>query len=194
MTECISFMLISMRRLGCREVSDRVLEELKAKTELFINKGNRAPSLAVVLVGENEASKTYVRKKEEAAEALGFLHFQYNFNEDVRESELISLIDTLNSDDGIDGILVQFPLPKHISEENIIERISAEKDVDGFSPVNAGRLMIGEKSFVPCTPKGILAVLRYYGIETAGKKAVTPFLIRSSDMARIDSGSASSVP
>ena len=172
MTECISFMLISMRRLGCREVSDRVLEELKAKTELFINKGNRAPSLAVVLVGENEASKTYVRKKEEAAEALGFLHFQYNFNEDVRESELISLIDTLNSDDGIDGILVQFPLPKHISEENIIERISAEKDVDGFSPVNAGRLMIGEKSFVPCTPKGILAVLRYYGIETAGKKAV----------------------
>ncbi len=172
MTECISFMLISMRRLGCREVSDRVLEELKAKTELFINKGNRAPSLAVVLVGENEASKTYVRKKEEAAEALGFLHFQYNFNEDVRESELISLIDTLNSDDGIDGILVQLPLPKHISEENIIERISAEKDVDGFSPVNAGRLMIGEKSFVPCTPKGILAVLRYYGIETAGKKAV----------------------
>ena len=168
----ISFILIHMRRLGCKEVAESVLNDLKDKTKLFTEKGNRAPSLAVILVGEDPASLTYVRKKEEAATALGYLHFQYNLNEDIQEQELLELIDRLNSDENIDGILVQLPLPKHISEKRVIERINPDKDVDGFSPVNAGRLLIGEKSFVPCTPKGILAVLRYFGIATAGRKAV----------------------
>ena len=165
-------MLLIMRRLGCKEVADSVLDELKTKTEDFTKQGNRAPSLAVVLVGHDAASETYVRKKAEACARLGFLHFQYSFDEDCSESELLTLIDELNGRDDIDGILVQLPLPSSISERRVIERISPEKDVDGFSPVNAGRLLIGEDCFVPCTPKGIMETLRYYGIETAGKKAV----------------------
>ena len=165
-------MLLIMRRLGCKEVADSVLDELKTKTEDFTKQGNRAPSLAVVLVGHDAASETYVRKKAEACARLGFLHFQYSFDEDCSESELLTLIDELNGRDDIDGILVQLPLPSSISERRVIERINPEKDVDGFSPVNAGRLLIGEDCFVPCTPKGIMETLRYYGIETAGKKAV----------------------
>lgn len=165
-------MLLIMRRLGCKEVADSVLDELKTKTEDFTKQGNRAPSLAVVLVGHDAASETYVRKKAEACARLGFLHFQYSFDEDCSESELLTLIDELNGRDDVDGILVQLPLPASISERRVIERISPEKDVDGFSPVNAGRLLIGEDCFVPCTPKGIMETLRYYGVETAGKKAV----------------------
>ena len=161
-----------MRRLGCKEVADSVLDELKTKTEDFTKQGNRAPSLAVLLVGHDAASETYVRKKAEACARLGFLHFQYSFDEDCSESELLTLIDELNGRDDVDGILVQLPLPASISERRVIERISPEKDVDGFSPVNAGLLLIGEDCFVPCTPKGIMETLRYYGVETAGKKAV----------------------
>ena len=165
-------MLSIMIRLGCKEVAESVLSELKRRTEEFISKGNSAPSLAVVLVGHDAASETYVRKKAEACKSLGFLHFQYSFDEDVTEDEILSLIDDLNQRSDVDGILVQLPLPPHISEQRVIERISAEKDVDGFSPVNAGRLLIGEECFVPCTPKGIIKTLEYYGIETAGKRAV----------------------
>ena len=165
-------MLLIMRRLGCKEVADSVLDELKTKTEDFTKQGNRAPSLAVLLVGHDAASETYVRKKAEACARLGFLHFQYSFDEDCSESELLTLIDELNGRDDVDGILVQLPLPASISERRVIERISPEKDVDGFSPVNAGLLLIGEDCFVPCTPKGIMETLRYYGVETAGKKAV----------------------
>ena len=165
-------MLSIMIRLGCKEVAESVLSELKRRTEEFINKGNSAPSLAVVLVGHDAASETYVRKKAEACKSLGFLHFQYSFDEDVTEDEILSLIDDLNQRSDVDGILVQLPLPPHVSEQRVIERISAEKDVDGFSPVNAGRLLIGEECFVPCTPKGIIKTLEYYGIETAGKRAV----------------------
>lgn len=171
-TSFIFSMLLIMRRLGCKEVADSVLDELKTKTEDFTKQGNRAPSLAVLLVGHDAASETYVRKKAEACARLGFLHFQYSFDEDCSESELLTLIDELNGRDDVDGILVQLPLPASISERRVIERISPEKDVDGFSPVNAGRLLIGEDCFVPCTPKGIMETLRYYGVETAGKKAV----------------------
>ena len=172
MTMVISIILCIMRRLGCKAVADATIEELKNKTELFVKEGNRAPSLAVVLVGHDAASETYVRKKAEAAEALGFLHFQYTFDEDVSEDRILSLIRDLNERDDVDGILVQLPLPGHISESRVIEAISPEKDVDGFSPVNSGRLLAGEDCFVPCTPKGIMKVLEHYGIGTAGKKAV----------------------
>ena len=137
-----------MTRLGCRCVAESVLENVRKETQAFIDKGNRAPSLAVVLVGSDPASQTYVRKKAEAAESLGFLHFQYTFDEDSKEDDILSLVGKLNESEDVDG------------------------DVDGFSPVNMGRLAIGEESFIPCTPKGIMRTLSYYGIETAGKKAV----------------------
>ena len=159
-----------MIRMGCRNVADSVIERIRKETEVFVAKGNRAPSLAVVLVGNDSASETYVRKKKEACESLGFLHFQYTFDEDVKEERILSLIDELNCNDDVDAILVQLPLPKHIDEKKIIERISPEKDADGFSPVNIGRLLIGEDAFVPCTPNGIMEILHYYSIPTAGKK------------------------
>ena len=161
-----------MIRLGCKAVAASVMEEIRKETEIFTSEGNRAPSLAVVLVGHDGASETYVRKKAETAAELGFLHFQYSLDEDTAESDLLSLIDELNGRDDIDGILVQLPLPRQINERKVIERISPEKDVDGFSPVNAGRLMTGEECFIPCTPEGIMRILSYYHIETAGRKAV----------------------
>ncbi len=161
-----------MIRLGCKEVAASVMEDIRKRTELFISKGNMAPSLAVVLVGNDGASETYVRKKGEAAASLGFLHFQYSLDEDTAESDLLALIDELNGRSDVDGILVQLPLPGHIDERRIIERIAPEKDVDGFSPVNSGRLIAGEDCFVPCTPKGIMRILEYFGVRTSGKKAV----------------------
>ena len=133
-----------MVRLACKKVQKKVEEELKAKTDLLISKGNRAPSLAVIMVGDNGASLTYVKNKEDACTRLGFMHFDYRFSEDVREDELLNLIDELNKRD----------------------------DVDGFSPINVGRLSLEEECFIPCTPKGILEILKYYNIETRGKKAV----------------------
>ena len=165
-------MLFSMIRLGCKEIAESVMNKLKTDTEHFVLQGNRAPSLAVVLVGHDGASETYVRKKAEACGFLGFMHFQYSFDEDCSEERLLEKIDELNERKDIDGILVQLPLPSHINEKHVIERISPEKDVDGFSPVNAGRLLIGEECFIPCTPKGIMKTLEYYGISTSGKKAV----------------------
>lgn len=161
-----------MIRLGCRSVADSALEEIRKETERFTSEGNRAPSLAVVLVGDDPASQTYVRKKAEAAASLGFMHFQYTLDGDSEEKDVLALVAELNARDDIDGILVQLPLPRHISEKKVIDAIAPEKDVDGFSPVNMGRLAIGGESFVPCTPKGIMETFRYYGIETAGKKAV----------------------
>ena len=157
-----------MRRLGCKKVSESVLENIRKRTELFISEGNRAPSLAVVLVGEDPASQTYVRKKAEAALSLGFMHFQYSLSADTKEKDLLHLIDELNERDDVDGILVQLPLPRSIDADKVIDRIAPEKDVDGFTPINVGRMAIGKEAFIPCTPKGIMETLRYYGIETAG--------------------------
>lgn len=165
-------MLNPMKRLGCKEVAASVMDNLKRETELFIGEGNKAPALAVVLVGHDAASETYVRKKAEAALSLGFMHFQYSFDEDVEEAEILGLIENLNNDENVDGILVQLPLPRHIDERKVINAISSDKDVDGFSPINTGRLLIGDDCFIPCTPKGILETMRFYGIETCGKKAV----------------------
>ena len=161
-----------MIRLECKGVAASVLDGIRAGTEELKERGGRAPSLAVVLVSHDAASETYVRKKEEAALSLGFEHHQYTLADDTGEDELLALIDRLNGDDSVDGILVQLPLPSHIDERKVIEHIAPEKDVDGFSPVNAGRLLIGEECFIPCTPKGIMHVLSYHGIETAGKDVV----------------------
>ena len=161
-----------MKRLGCKAVQEKLELELKSKVESFVLKGNRAPSLAVILVGNDGASETYVRNKHSACDRLGFLHFDYRFDEDVEEEDVLSLVEELNKREDVDGILVQLPLPKHIDEKKIINSIAPEKDVDGFSPVNVGHLFLGDECYVPCTPKGIIEILRYYGIKTEGKKVV----------------------
>ena len=161
-----------MKRLGCKVVSQIAIEQIKNETEIFVSKGNKAPALAVILVGNNPASETYVRNKTVQAEAVGFVHFQYNLSVDCEEQELLGLIDELNAREDIDGILVQLPLPKHLSEKKVIDRISPEKDVDGFSAISVGRLCQGDDTFVPCTPLGIMDILKYYEIETVGKRVV----------------------
>ncbi len=161
-----------MKRLGCKIIRDKLERELKAKTDFFISKGNRAPSLAVILVGTDAASESYVRSKQNACSRLGFLHFDYRLDEEVSENALLELISELNERDDVDGILVQLPLPEHIDEKRIINSIKAEKDVDGFSPYNMGLLCSGGECFVPCTPKGVMEILKYYEVPTEGKKAV----------------------
>ncbi len=158
-----------MEKLSCKKVAESVIASVKRDTELFTTERNRRPGLAVVLVGDNPASQTYVRNKTLKAEECGFLHFQYNFGEDVSESELLSLIDKLNCDAQIDGILVQLPLPESINEEKVVNAIKPEKDVDGFTYLNVGLLATGHDALVPCTAIGILDILRYFGVETCGK-------------------------
>lgn len=161
-----------MKSLVCKPVAESVLARVRKESELFAIKENRMPGLAVILVGNNSASETYVKQKALKAEEMGFVHFQYNLDEDCEESEVIKLIDKLNHDDSIDGILVQLPLPKHIDEKKIINAIAPDKDVDGFTEINTGRLCIGEDCIIPCTPAGIMEILSYYRIDTNGKRAV----------------------
>ena len=130
------------------------------------------PCLAVILVGENPASVSYVTGKRKALAEAGMLDRSEVLPETTTEAELLALIDKLNKDDTVHGILVQLPLPKHINEDNVIMAISPEKDVDGFHPVNVGKLVIGKKAFLPCTPHGIIVLLERMGIETSGKHAV----------------------
>ena len=159
-----------MIELSCKELSSSIYDSLKEKTQKFIDKGNRAPGLAVVTVGDDEASRLYVKTKTEKAAYLGYVGFQYFLNGDSREDEVVSLIETLNKDDRVDGILLQLPLPKHLDEKRIIEHISSDKDVDGFTSANMGRMVKGEECFIPCTPKGILTILSHFGVSTSGKR------------------------
>lgn len=152
-----------------------VAEDVKASLKLRIaalEKKQVRPGLAVVLVGEDSASAIYVRNKGRACEELGIDSETYRLPHETGSTELLSLIDKLNCDKRFHGILVQLPLPKHIDEKQIIHRIAVEKDVDAFHPFNIGKLVLGEDSFLPCTPAGILEMLRYYNIETGGKHVV----------------------
>jgi methylenetetrahydrofolate dehydrogenase (NADP+) / methenyltetrahydrofolate cyclohydrolase len=147
------------------------------KQEIFVEveelkKSGVTPGLAVILVGDNQASQTYVRSKQKTCKELGMHSVLIEYNESVTEEELLSKIGQLNVDDSIHGILVQLPLPGHISEMKVIETISPEKDVDGFHPVNIGRMMIGQEAFLSCTPYGILVLLKESGIELEGKHVV----------------------
>ena len=159
-----------MVELNCKFLSSSIYDSLKEKTQKFIDKGNRAPGLAVVTVGDDEASRLYVKTKTEKAAYLGYVGFQYFLNGDSREDEVVSLIEILNKDDRVDGILLQLPLPKHLDEKRIIEHISSDKDVDGFTSANMGRMVKGEECFIPCTPKGILTILSHFGVSTSGKR------------------------
>ena len=132
----------------------------------------RQPGLAVILVGNNPASRTYVTSKEKDCQECGFLSFEYKLPEETQEAELLGLIEQLNNDPKVDGILVQMPLPKQLDEQKVINTISAEKDVDGFHPINVGRLVIGEAAFLPCTPAGVMEMLKEYEIPVRGKHCV----------------------
>lgn len=155
-----------------KAVSAETRRKLREKTEQFKNQYGITPGLTVVLVGEDPASQIYVRNKKKACEELGFRSFEYTLPESTTEAELLALIEKLNADSSVHGILVQSPVPKQIDEKKIQRTILPEKDVDAFHPVNVGKIMIGDYDFVPCTPAGITVLLDAYGIETAGKKCV----------------------
>ena len=155
--------------LDGKKLRDKILTELKEK----IDKYEKKPTLVVILVGENPASQIYVNNKKKTAEKIGINSIVINYPENITEKELLNKIDELNNDKKVNAILVQLPLPKHISKENIINAIDPKKDVDGFTPYNFGKLFSGEKPYVyPCTPKGILLLLDEYNIEIAGKNVV----------------------
>ena len=143
-----------------------------AKKVAELNKKGIQPCLAVILVGENPASVSYVTGKRKALAEVGMVDRSIEVPESTTEEELLKIIDALNKDDKVHGILVQLPLPKHINEDKVIMAIDPSKDVDGFHPVSVGNLMIGRPGFLPCTPHGIIVLLQKMGIETSGKHAV----------------------
>ena len=153
-------------------VSTNVRERIAKETEEFRNTTGIIPGLAVILVGNDPASAVYVRNKHKACEGAGMKSIQIYMPEDTTEEELLSKIAELNSDSSVHGILVQLPLPRHISEEKVISAISPDKDVDAFHPVNVGKIMTGSYSFLPCTPAGVMKLLDFYNIEIQGKKCV----------------------
>ncbi len=160
-----------MQILDGKLVSRSVREEIKNEVEQ-IPAGTRVPGLAVIIVGDDPASKVYVRNKKLGCEEVGYLSREYALSADTTEQELLSLIDTLNEDEEIDGILVQLPLPRGFDESKVIQHISPEKDVDAFSYVNVGKITVGNADFLPCTPAGVMEILKYYNIELEGKRAV----------------------
>ena len=144
--------------------------EIKAEVEEIVSKGGKRPHLAAVLVGHDGGSETYVKNKVLACEACGFQSTLLRYEDDITEEELLAVVDRLNRDDSVDGFIVQLPLPRHISEQKVTEAIDYRKDVDGFHPVNVGRMAIGLPCFISATPLGILTLLQRYNIPTSGKK------------------------
>lgn len=155
-----------------KAVSLAVKEELKARISELAGEGKRIPCLAVIIVGDNPASRSYVRGKIKAAEFVGMDSRLIELPENVQEEALLGKIAALNADSFVDGILVQLPLPAHICEDRVIDAISVEKDVDGFHPQNVAALWLGRPCIVPCTPKGIIHLIRSTGVEVSGRKAV----------------------
>ncbi len=155
-----------------KELSRRKREEITQQAEDFSRRYGRPPGLAVVLVGQDPASAIYVRNKKAGCEQCGIRSFEYLLNENASQEELLALIDRLNADDGVDGILVQLPLPAHLRERDVLLRIDPSKDVDGFHPYSMGRLLMGEPTLVPCTPRGIIYMLDEHGVDLKGKDAV----------------------
>ncbi|MBS97665.1 MAG: bifunctional methylenetetrahydrofolate dehydrogenase/methenyltetrahydrofolate cyclohydrolase FolD [Oceanospirillaceae bacterium] len=160
------------KRIDGKAVAAGLRKEIAEKVKVRRDKGLPAPGLAVVLVGEDPASRVYVGSKVKACEEVGFLSRNYHLSVDTSEAELLSLIDELNADDAIHGILVQLPLPEQIDVQSVIERINPHKDVDGFHPYNLGRLAGKAPTLRPCTPYGCMRLLSAYGIDPMGKKAV----------------------
>lgn len=154
-----------------KEIAQAVRKEIAGEVAMLRTK-NVVPGLAVVLVGDNQASRTYVTNKQKACQELGMNSVLIELPDSVSQDKLVAKINELNEDAAIHGILVQLPLPKHIEEKEIIESISPDKDVDGFHPVNVGRMMTGQDTYLPCTPYGILEMLKFIGYDLEGKHAV----------------------
>lgn len=154
-----------------KQVSEEIRAGLRAEVEALVKQG-LTPGLAVVLVGEDPASQVYVRNKEKACHDLGYYSEVHRLSAFTSQEELLALVDRLNRQANIHGILVQLPLPRHIDEKSVIDAIAVEKDVDGFHPVNVGNLVIGDDSLLPCTPAGVIELIKRTGIEMSGKHAV----------------------
>lgn len=153
-------------------ISSKIKDEVREDTKKLLFERNIVPGLAFIIVGENAASRVYVKSKGKACEEIGFHSVTKALPETTTETELLRIIYELNGDNSIHGILVQLPLPKHIDEQKIIEAIDYKKDVDGFHPQNVGRLSIGQKCFIPCTPYGIVELIKRSGVDTQGKNVV----------------------
>ena len=164
--------IFAMKTIDGKLLAARLREEIKSGVETLKQEKGVTPGLAVILVGNNPASVSYVTAKEKACAEAGMASREIRLPEGTDAKELVDTIRSLNSDPSIHGILVQLPLPKHISEKEVIDAISPDKDVDGFTPVNVGRMMIGEKCFLPCTPHGIIKLIEFAGMDIAGKHAV----------------------
>ena len=162
----MSSAIINGKEIG-QEIRNSVAERVSRLKEQGLT-----PGLAVVLVGDNQASATYVRNKQKSCEAIGMYSELIKLAEETTQEELLAQIELLNNREDIHGILVQLPLPKHIDEDTVIATIAVEKDVDGFSPVSVGKMMLGQETFLPCTPFGVMKLLEYSGIDISGKHAV----------------------
>lgn len=161
-----------MQLIDGKQTAAFVKAEIAKEVEQIVAAGNRRPCLAAVLVGHDGGSETYVANKVKACEVCGFESKLVRYEDNVSEEELLDKVRELNADSGVDGIIVQLPLPKHISEQKVIETIDYHKDVDGFHPINVGRMSIGLPAFVSATPKGIMELFKRYNIETSGKNCV----------------------
>jgi methylenetetrahydrofolate dehydrogenase (NADP+)/methenyltetrahydrofolate cyclohydrolase len=155
-----------------KALAKRIREEIKKEVNLLKEKTNKVPGLAVILVGDDKASHRYVAMKEKACEEVGIKSFVHRLDKDIKEEEILNLIDQLNKDEQVNGILVQLPLPKGLDEKKVNLRVSPAKDVDGFHPYNTGRLFLRDKGFIPCTPKGIIKLIKSTGEGIEGKNAV----------------------
>ncbi len=162
----------NMLVLDGKIASQSVIQELKVKTSALIQSNKRAPHLAAILIGTDGASETYVASKIKHCAEIGFVSSFFRMDETIDEVTVLQKIEELNNNDDIDGILVQLPLPKHINEEKIINAIHPDKDVDGFHPINIGKMVLGNPSFIPATPYGILLMLEHFNISTQGKHAI----------------------
>ncbi len=161
-----------MNLIDGKKISQEIKDEIAQEVKTRVQNGKKVPHLAAVLVGNDGGSKSYVAHKVKACEYVGFKSTLIEKDDDISEEELLKVVDDLNRNDDIDGFIVQLPLPKHISEDKIIEAIDYKKDVDGFHPINVGRMMICLPTFISATPFGILELLRRYKIETSGKNCV----------------------
>jgi methylenetetrahydrofolate dehydrogenase (NADP+)/methenyltetrahydrofolate cyclohydrolase len=161
-----------MTILDGKKTSNEIKEEIKAEVAKMIDADKKAPHLAAVLVGEDPASETYVGHKEKACKNVGITSSVYRHPANITEKELLDVVKFINEDHDIDGLIVQLPLPNHIDEKKVIEAINPAKDVDGFHPVNVGRMTLGLDTYLPATPNGIMELLKRYNIETEGKNCV----------------------
>jgi len=161
-----------MQIIDGKQIASEIKKELAAKSAAIIDKGDRAPHLVAVLVGEDPASQTYVNSKEKACAQVGFTSTIYRLEADTTEKKLLQIIDFLNNDDEVDGFIIQLPLPAHIKVQKVMQSINPVKDVDGFHPVSLGRMMLGEPTYLPATPFGIIQLLERSNIETSGKHCV----------------------